>query len=296
MGNSKKFRMRAPLGLAVLLVGFGVINASADTLYNDIPVGLTDASPDFSYSLPFYESGVSAFGDLINPNAGTITQGTVALSDWATLAQYTANGYLSGPNPLGANSTGYNATVTVNIYSQGTDNSTPAATAVGDSTYNVGPLVDSSTTTAFINWGPNGTSGAGSVNLVNFLLNTPLVTDGTTNYIYTVSVNTGLDSNGNPLPTDSLNFGLNPFDPTVGTNPQGDTAYLNGPASFYTQCSGSPCSGAPGGSLYADIGWGDYGGALALSGSTPEPATFGLIGFGLIGLSFVARKKKNRKV
>ncbi|HWE49584.1 MAG TPA: PEP-CTERM sorting domain-containing protein, partial [Bryobacteraceae bacterium] len=117
----------------------------------------------------------------------------------------------------------------------------------------------------------------------------------------------GSELGGSSIPVDSLNLGLNscaaqdqsnPFCSIGNANGIGttdpDTAYYNGPVGMYS--AGVPFTAN---TLQGDTGWGSGGGygAVSFSGTslTPEPATFGLIGFGLLGLGIVSRKR-NRKV
>jgi len=322
LGNSKILRMRAPFGLAVFLAGLGAINASADTLYSDLPVtnpptagGYTSgANPNLpnvgvglnlSSSIPFDIDQVSAFGGLVtvtNNSDNTITGGTVALDNYATYAEYGSSLYCMAGLCTGGPTGGYAAQVTVTLY------------AVGSTPGTVGAEIAQASTVDTIAWTPTtgvGTNGTcedgqpafnvgygpqcGSINLVNFNLNAPL----TSSFIYTVAINNDTAVPGD-VPTDSLNFALNQYaaqDPLnlygVGTSDPG-TAYYN------EACGASPTlSPATCGSLAQDTGWGSIGyGAISFTGAaaTPEPATFGLIGFGLVGLGFVARRKKNRKV
>jgi hypothetical protein len=296
--------------MAVLLVGLGAMSASADNLYNSIPVGMYsdvqigNSPNDFTYSMPFYADNVSAFGQLISNAYGITTGGQIAFSDWGTASQYAA--YIAA-NPIscvgssctGANSTGFYTNVTVSLYNPGSSYSSG-----GDTLYTVGSQIASQTTNVFIDWRPApDTSGAGftctdgigsyanpttgneqcgAVNLVDFNLNA--IMPGTE--IYTVSIPTGTGANN---PDDSLNFGINPFAPSAGSDPTPDTAYY--------ACSGSsvlnPVNGCNG-TVQGDTGWASTGeGAISFS---PEPATFGLIGFGLVGLGFVARRKKKTTV
>jgi hypothetical protein len=308
LGNSDKMRRYAPICLTVLLVGFGTMNASADDLYNSIPVSMTanvaigNTPNDFTYSMPFVEDNVSSFGGLINTEGpGFASGGVVALSDWATAAMYAT--YI-GANPVscgvggctGANASGYYTNVTVSVYTPGA-----SSTLNGDTVYAVGAPIATETTNAFIAWRPapdlvggfactdgqtsfanpsTGNEQCGEVNLVDFNLNATLPVS----VIYQVSISTGTDGSGNPLPSDSLNFGINPFAPTAGSDPQPDTAYY-----ACTGASGLGPAVACDGTIHADTGWASIGeGAIEFS---PEPATFGLIGFGLLGLGIVARKK-----
>lgn len=313
MGHNKKIRVGAPIGMAVLLIGFGAVSASADPIYNSIPgemineVAIGNTPNDFTYSMPFYEDGVSAFGGLISNFStgapGATVGGTIAFSSWALASNYAA--FTSDPNNAGLwNAQGFDANVTVSVYNVGA-----SSTLNGDTVYALGTQIASQTTTDFIDWRPaadttpgdgeftctdgngsflNPTTSAeqcGLVQLVNFNLTANL--PGTE--IYTVSINTGTDADGNALPTDSLNLGINPFAPQYGTDPQPDTAYY-----ACTGASGLGPAVACNGAVNADTGWASIGeGAIEFA---PEPATFGLIGFGLLGFGIVARKKKNDKV
>jgi len=312
--------MRAPFGLAVILAGLGAINASADTLYSDLPVtnpptsggyqlGPNPSLPNvgnglnLSSSIPFDIDQVSAFGGLVTVTSNSdnvITGGTVALDNYATYAEYGSSLYcatLCTGGPTG----GYAAAVTVSIY------------AVGSAPGTVGALLNQETTVDTIAWTPttgvgaNGTcedgqpafnvgygAQCGSINLVNFSLNAPL----NSSFIYTVAVNNDSAVPGD-VPTDSLNFALNAYAAQDPLNLYGVGSSDPGTAYYNVACGASPTlSPATCGSLAQDTGWGSIGyGAIAFTGgsATPEPATFGLIGFGLVGLGFVARKK-NRKV
>jgi len=302
LGNSKKMRMGKPIGLAILMAGLGVTGAFADSLYNDIPPNAYyPNAPDFSNSIPFAEDQVSQFGGLISA-PGAVNNATVALRNWGTAAQYAA--YIAA-NPVscptattctGANSTGFYAPITVTLYNTGA-----SSVLNGDTVYAIGSTIDTQTTDAFIDWRPAPTAGdpnqftctdgqqsfnnagtdqCGLVQLVNL----QMADDLTSALIYGVSFATDQAQPGD-IPTDSLNLGINPNAPTEGSNPQPDTAY-------YAAACGSILSPVNCGvGFTADTGWGSIGAAAVAF--TPEPATFGLIGFGLLGLGFVARKKKN---
>jgi hypothetical protein len=315
LGNSKKLRMRAPVGLAVLLAGFGVMNASADTLYNNIPLAVLAANPvggpngtsaaqDFSYSVPYDANGVSEFGNLIqlstSPSGAYVTGGLIALSDWGTATE-------AG---LPANTASFVTPITITFYDAVGPPSDPSNPYFGvplgpggsyDDVYTVGSVIATETVDATIDFRPasapgagefvctngnysysnNGNQQCGAVNLVGFTLNQTLPST----FIYGVSFATGAGQAAD----NSLNFGLNPFGPTVGDNPAPDTAYSTGGAV-------GTMVGGPGW-LVDSQGNNDGQGAIALVGTTatPEPETFGLIGFGFVALGFISRRKKNRK-
>jgi hypothetical protein len=312
--------MRAPVGLAVLLVGVGVMTASADTLYNDIPLPVLAANPvggpngtsaaqDFSYSVPYDANGVSEFGNLIqlstSPSGAFVTGGLIALSDWGTATE-------AG---LPANTLSFTTPITITFYNAVGPPSDPNNPFVGapigpggswDNVYTVGSVIATTTVDATIDFRPaqsvdgnasqfvctngnlsylnNGNEQCGAVNLVGFTLNATLPST----VIYGVSFATGAGQAAD----NSLNFGLNPYGegPSVGSNPAPDTAYSTGGAV-------GTMVGGPGW-LIDSQGNNDGQGAIALVGTsaTPEPETFGLIGFGFVALGFIARRKKNRKV
>jgi PEP-CTERM motif len=320
LGTNKIIRTCVSLSLAILVVGFGASNASASTLYSDLPVGYapganptlpnTGFGSDNSSSIPFDLNQISEFGGLINldgTGAMALTGGTVALDNYATAAQYNTTACeLSGV----CTSSGYFANVTVNAYTIGTQNGAPA----GDPVFQPVPLA-SQTTQVFIAWAPTTNPGptcadgqpsfntsiqpnqCGVINLVNFNLSAAVPSS----FIYTVSLTNNLTPSGtaNDGPFDSLNLGMNAFaagDPlnpsSVGvSNP--DTAYYNAAVGGIGCSQYAPALGC--GVLAGDSGWGNIGyGEISFAGATPEPATFGLIGFGLLGLG-VAARKRNRK-
>jgi hypothetical protein len=332
LGNNTKNRVLPHLASAILLVAFGAMDVSASTLYNDIPNGYNGSAyvpyatganaglTNFDNSVPFDLSGVSEFGGLINLTGSSsnyaITSGTVALDNYATEAQYGATGVTCALGICsGSDSGGYWANVTVNAYAVGSQTGTNPDSP-GNPLYAVGSPIASSTTNVYIDWSP-GPSGGGScvdgalpfngangpqcsvVNLVNFDLSAVVPAS----FIYTISVTGDTTPTGSEGPSDSLNLGLNPCaagDLSCPTQSASTTAFgTTDPDTAYYNAS---CASAYGlgvcGSLQADTGWGNYGyGAVSFSGtsSTPEPATFGLIGFGLVALG-ISSRKRNRKV
>lgn len=305
MGNSKKIIMGSPIGLAILVAGFASTAAYADAVYNDIPAGAyAPGAPDFSNSVPFAEDEVSEFGALVQATgAGGVNFAQVALSNWGTAAQYAtyiaANPVSCGPaGCTGANATGFYTDVTLSLYNTGASSVDPST---GDTIYAVGSQFATVTADEFINWRPASTPGDNvcTDGLVGFgpnsqcgspqVVGLPLATSlPSTPFIYGVSFAT--DSLGDE-PSDSLNLGLNPNAPTTGTNPQPDTAYYN--ALCTSILDPVACTSSAGSSGFvADTGWGSIG-QSAVSFS-PEPATFGLIGLGLLGFGFVARKKNGK--
>lgn len=284
-------KMKAPISLAVLMATFGAMSASASILYSTIPTGLSAASPDFTSSEPFFEDGgVTSFGALINPvSSGPLSSATVALSQWGGLGgSFIGNGTYTLP-------------MTLTLYSVGTQTS-PGTLDPGDSSYNgdatyaVGGVIASVSTTATINLRPASTGGSftcsdgnlsfnnggnqqcGLINLVSFSFGSVALPS---QFIYGLSFGTGSGT-----AADALNFGMNQNFPQlggfglVGSVPDYDVAYV-----------------ARGGGITGQTGWASYGTAAVEFDSfdgTPEPATFSLIGLGLVGLGVAARKiRKN---
>ncbi len=272
----------------------------------------------------------------INSNPGgdnAIVGGSLALDNYASAAEYSGIGCTACTvNGLGYNA---GVTINVYNVGPALVTNPPSGVTTdpitGNPLYSIGSLVatanasvfvpwipvtpaDSTSTCAASNGGPsfNGTQ-CGVINLANFTLNSPLSLSSLTTagqFIYTVSLNNDSALNGSSdNPVDSLNFALNPCqaqDPSC-TAGQGPTYFYDGTGfsdqdtAYYNQSCSSPFSFNPltCGVLAADTGWSGAGyGEVAFDGgtATPEPATFGLIGFGLVGLGFIARKKKNNKV
>jgi hypothetical protein len=224
---------------------------------------------------------------------------------WGTAAQY------------GSLSPTFNTPVTLSLYNVGSS-STVAGSVGPDTVYTLGSLIETTTnpdatiayrppadttpgdgeftcTNGIGSYNNSGNQQCGTISLVNFALNTALPSQ----FIYVVSYAT--DGLGNPQvnPADSLNYDLVPIgtsplnEPTTGSNPQPDTSYYVASCSSLLMDStcGTPLAV---GNNISDPGWGSLGQAnIDIIAGSPEPATFGLIGFGLVGLGFLARKKKN---
>lgn len=207
-------------------------------------------------------------------NQLVLTSAVVALSNWTWESQW---------EPV-STSSGFSIPLTLNLYNV-------------DGIDAVGLLIDSITVNATIPWRPEPTPGvcpAGPDNQNNNYMASDsncypgLLSTVTFNipgvavpnqFIYGIAFNTqdfGATPYGIPGPYDALNIAMSSDPPTVGNNPLPDTAYLNSSSpSYYTD------GGAAGvGTFRQDQGWSPYSAAIQFDGSTPEPGTLLLFGFG----------------
>jgi hypothetical protein len=275
------------LASSILVVGLGVVPAFADGIpYNDIPGADVNGGPEVT-SYSGGANGVNSFGSIIDPTAtGAFNNVQLMMSNYATTAMYSAAAALD-PN-------GYNVNMQLDVYAiTGT-----GAGASPDTLYTAGVdygaalyTTDQSFT---IGWRPAADPGAiaggcgggnsnaylvsanvyscGQLNDLDFNLNGTL-TQGTS-YLWVATI-----LNSSDPAAQSLNWAINNLtDPTsisAASNPQYDTNY--------TGTNGA----VTGGTGWASIGQGEIA-------FTPEPATFGLIGLGLLGVGFSVRKKSKK--
>jgi hypothetical protein len=264
-------KMRVPFALTLFLAGFGASSAFADTIYSNIPGSLPS---DWDHSQSYSAWEISELGARVNPNPGAtgLTSATVGVSNWTT-----------DPGNAGAT---LDVAMTLNLYNVG---------ALGA----VGSQFATDTVTAHIAWRPaddntncaNGagqylaadlTCESGQASYVNFTFTgVSLPTD----FIYGLSfAATG--------PAAGLNFGFTLDSPSAGTTFNNDVLYVN--------TTNPNTLGAGGGTLGQfgpNSGWQSSGNAgtpviqFDAVNETPEPATFGLIGIGLLAAAIGLRKK-----
>jgi len=205
------------------------------------------------------------------------------MSNYATAAQYNTT------------ASSYNVNMDLQVY-QVTGSGTGAAP---DTLYTAGadygtPVYDSGSQSFTVDYrpaaDPNATPGGcvppnsdaylasnnvyscGQLNALDFNMS-GILTSGTS-YLWVATI-----LNSSDAPAQSLNWAINnltdPNSISPASNPQYDTNYTG-----------------TNGVVTGSIGWGSIGqGEIAF---TPEPATFGLIGLGLLGVGFSVRKKSKK--
>ena len=281
MDFKKTIKAALPMAAVSLGLGLSVIPAQAGALYSDIPtVDVNLGHENTSYAGAPANSGVTSFGSLIRPATGYLYYVTAALSNYATQAMYVGQG----------NSTGYDVSLSLDLY----DANSVASPGTGnnDVTYTLGTAFATSNSTAHIAWRPSASSGGGSclgvneneyidgsgqscgqLNMVNFDFGSNPYLNGDVIWKLTIlnktagpaaSLNWALsDGSFTAVEGDTGNF-------TSTSNPQFATNYVNGAGT---------------------TGWSTFGQGEVMFG-TPEPATFGLIGLGLLGVGVVVRRKR----
>ena len=270
-----------------LAASFSAFGSGITDIYNNISSPLPPNLPSESYeAMSSYE-----FGGLIQFAGGNPTyslgSATVAMSDWAYYSEWAA-----AVNDKTITTGGFDVPLTLNLYDVG-----PSDT--------VGAAIGSRTVDAFIPWRPepsaacanapnnynnawmdNGICYNGSLSTVTFDLTGITVPN---QVIYGLSFNTtdyGTPKTGVAGPYDSLNFAFSSASPSVGSNPRPGTAY------WETSYAGFYADGGAGGvgTFRQDTGWTPYSGAIEFT-AIPEPASFGLIGLGLLGLGLAAKRR-----
>jgi hypothetical protein len=295
-------RLRSQLGFLALLAGCALscaVSASAGmAIYSNIPATLpTDFDFPLQYtSIGFEAYAASEFGGIIHPDytAGNlITSATVGLSNWAYQGKYPGYG----------DNTGYDVPLTLTLYDVNDDGTVGAifATAAVDAhiLWRTGTTGCQSSDGSNDGYQLNGAGQCygGDVQLVSFSFDD---VEGPADFIYGLSFDTmryGATPTSIDGPYDSLNLGLSLNAPTAGTNPAFasnspyyDSVYWNtanagnlsaqtAQAGFFSQDSGAVSA--------------DVGSAIVEFDAipSPEPATSGLMGAGLLALAFAIRSR-----
>lgn len=290
-------RLKRGIGVlagSILVVGLGVAPAFGDGIpYNDIPSADVNGGPETtSYSGVANGTG-NSFGSVISPSAtAAFNNVDLMMSNYATTAMYAAeaaanpNGYnvnmqLDVYAITGAGTAALDASngLTSQLYTAGVDYGAPVYTT--DQSFNIGwrPPADASAIPGGC-VAPNSDAylasanvySCGQLNELDFNLAGTL-TQGTS-YLWVATI-----LNSSDPAAASLNWAINNLtDPTsisLNSNPQIDSDYTG-----------------TNGAVTGSTGWASIGqGEIAF---TPEPATFGLIGLGLLGIGFSVRGKSKK--
>jgi hypothetical protein len=253
--------------------------AGAAAIYDSIGSPVPPNVP----SLGYQATQTAEFGNIIvfDGTGRQLDHVTVLMSDWALASTY---GSLS---PI------WDHPLTLNLYNVDNSGVNPEP----------GSLIASVTPMVAIPWRPeadptcpggtawragNGNCYNGYAFTVSFDFTGITVPD---QIIYGLAFNTnswGYNPIGQPGPYESLNFGLSSSAPSVGSNPFPGTAYWN------TATGSSYADGGAGGVgiFRRDTGWTPYSGAVTFD-VVPEPGTYLLLSFGLLGIGVVGRRRRS---
>jgi hypothetical protein len=289
----KIVRRIAPFCAVAVMAGVYVSSALAGVaVYNNIPTNPSTSAPSLNYASHF----ATQFGGAIAPTFGV--DGNTIGSATVELANFDFSGF-------GGDFTGYSVPLTLTLYNIDGTGEPILATPFAQSIFN-----------ASINWAPDANGDMQAVTIPIFATNVP------SSFIYGLSfAPTGHASN--------LSFALSgeynalgnwdPFHQPFDTTSVGQTL-------AYACASGPPADGPPStnfcdssywdttvafspqtplgtlgtpGVFSQDTSWvsGGFGTSLIefdSFSSVPEPATFGLIGFGLMAFAAIARKRTQK--
>jgi len=266
---------------AIAFTGIAAFAAVTTTVYNSLP---SPTPPDYVNSLGYAANSVLEFGALVQPSfsGAALISAEIGLSNFATCADNQV--------ACAINENGYTVPMTLNLYNVNPDGS-------------VGSLAASSgLTPQFINWNPNVDGGNAQVVQFNF--------SGQSlpgQFVYGLSFAT----TGSGDPVDSLNLGFTLDQASIGTtvdptNPTGtgnpDVLYVN-TLSTFTLCgleTTCPTSAGTLGVFGPNPGWNNSDVAFGIPtisfqtgvSAVPEPATFALLGLGLVSFGVARRRKK----
>lgn len=264
--------LKTLLGASSLCLLLFAGSASATVIYSSMPTPYPHGLP----SLGYQATSTQEFGNQIQ-FAGTernLSTVTVALSDWAKSSDWISL-YPSGS---------FSQDFTLNIYNVGANNTLGSLITAISTTSNVPLRPD--------NWDMNGILFNVTFNAIGITVPDQI--------IFGLAYNTqthGYNPTGVAGPYNSLNFGLNTVAPSIGTDVNIDSVFVNTTwAGFYTDGGNAGV-----GTFRSDTGWSSpyYTPAIEFntvdSAPVPEPGTMMLLGMGMLGLAVYGKRKINKQ-